>query len=213
MRQMMFTVHQSKLGFDETIAAVQKAAQKHGWQIPMVHDLQENYQQAGYEDMTRLKILYFCNPSGGYRILQDDENKPMSVMMPTGVSVYETRDGQVYIAGMNLERMSLMFGGVVKEVLQQGGANYVQAMAEVATPVEDQLKVDKKSCLVGCLSAAAVTAVLGGVVVTLLVKLFRWLMPKMMAKMMPEMMSAMEKAGVQPPCAQIVLEHLEAEKE
>ena len=128
IRKIMFTVHRSKLGFDETGHALTESAEKHGWEVPIVHDLQKRYHDAGFEDMTKITTLYFCDPSGGYRILKDDQNKPMSVMMPTGVSVYERNDGQVYIAGMNLERMSMMFGGAVKEVLRKGAALLFVAM-------------------------------------------------------------------------------------
>ena len=168
MRRMMFTVHHSELDFDETVARLNESAQKYGWEIPMVHDLQKRYQEAGYTDMTKVKTLYFCDPHGGYRILQDDVNKPMSVMMPMGVSVYETRDGQVYIAGMNLDRMSMMFGGVVKEVLREGAANYAQALANVATPeAAEEIKVDRARCCLGCLSFTAIAAAFVGVLVAI----------------------------------------------
>jgi uncharacterized protein (DUF302 family) len=120
MRKMMFTVHRSDLGFDETVAALRESALEHGWEVSMVHDLQACYQEAGFEDMTRVTTVYLCNPEGGYRILRDDANKPMTVMMPMGVSVYETHTSEINIAGMNSDRMGMMFGGTVKEVLRQG---------------------------------------------------------------------------------------------
>ena len=70
--------------------------------------------------MTRLQIIYFCDPPGGYRILKDDKNKPLSVMMPTGVSVYETSDGRTEIATMNLGMMSAMFPAPIQEVFEDG---------------------------------------------------------------------------------------------
>lgn len=45
-------------------------------------------EMAGLSDMTRVKILYLCNPEGGYEILKSDDFKAMSVMMPMPVSVY-----------------------------------------------------------------------------------------------------------------------------
>lgn len=216
MRRMMFTVHHSELGFDETVAALRESAEKHGWQISMVHDLQECYQEAGYEDMTRLTTLYFCNPQGGYRILQDDANKPMAVIMPMGVSVYETNAGQVHIAGMNLGSMSAMFGGTVKDVLREGAANYGRTLAGIAAPEPgEEIAVDGRRCCLGCVSLAAVGAALVGAIALIaskiIPKLMPKMMPKMMAKMMPKMMETMEEAGVQPPCAQIILERLETQ--
>jgi len=123
MQQMMFKVYQSKLGFDETVSAVAEAAPGNGWQVPDIRDLQKEYQEAGHSETTKVKIIYFCDPQGGYDILKDDSNKSMSVMMPMGVSIYETTDGRVEIAAMNLGMMSGMFSGVVQEVLNNGATN------------------------------------------------------------------------------------------
>jgi uncharacterized protein (DUF302 family) len=131
MQQMMFKVYQSKLGFDETVSAVAEAAPINGWQIPDIRDLQKEYQETGLSDTTKVKIIYFCNPQGGYDILQDDSNKSMSVMMPMGVSIYETSDGRVEIAAMNLGMMSGMFSGVVQEVLNNGAANLEKTLQRV----------------------------------------------------------------------------------
>ncbi|NIN35101.1 MAG: DUF302 domain-containing protein, partial [Gammaproteobacteria bacterium] len=58
-------------------------------------------------------------------------NKSMSVMMPMGVSIYETSDGRVEIAAMNLGMMSGMFSGVVQEVLSNGAANLEKTLQGV----------------------------------------------------------------------------------
>jgi len=216
MRKMMFTVHRSELAFDETVEALKASAQSHGWTVPMMHDLQESYREAGYEEMTRVTTLYLCDPDGGYQILKDDENKPMAVMMPMGVSVYETSDGDVYIAGMNLERMSMMFGGTVKEVLRGGAANYRETVDDIAEPEPcEEIEVDGGRCCLGiglgCVSLTAIVAALVGVMALIMVKVMPKIMPKMMAKMMPKMMEAMEEADIRPPCAQIILKKLETE--
>ncbi len=132
MKKMMFTVRKSRLDFEDTVAAIRESAIKNGWEIPSVYDLQQEYKKAGHEDMTRVKIIYFCNPHGGYRILKDDADKPMSVIMPAGVSVYEATDGQVYVAGINFELMSGMFGGTVREVLEEAAGNYARTLQDIA---------------------------------------------------------------------------------
>jgi uncharacterized protein (DUF302 family) len=131
MQHMMFKVYRSKLGFDETVSTVAEAASGNGWEIPDIRDLQEEYHKAGLSDMTKVKILYFCNPPGGYDILKEDQNKSMSVMMPMGVSVYQTSDGRVEIAAMNLGMMSGMFSGAVKDVLSNGAANLEKTLEGV----------------------------------------------------------------------------------
>jgi hypothetical protein len=142
--------------------------------------------------------------------MKDDADKPLSAMIPMGVSVYETNEGEVRIAGMSLERMSMMMVGTAKQVFSQGATNYKNALAELekTEPVADEVEVDKKACLLGCLGVlAAVVGLVAGMVV-LMVNLI----PKIMTVMMPKMMGAMEEAGVQPPCAQIILEHIEGQE-
>ena len=97
MPNMMFATYKSKLNFDETVSSLEESAKKNGWTIPEIRNLQQDYKEEGLEDMTKVKILYFCNSQGGYNILRNDDYKKLSVMMPMGVSVYETNDGQVKI--------------------------------------------------------------------------------------------------------------------
>jgi uncharacterized protein (DUF302 family) len=129
--KMMMKSYTSKLGFDETVEALEYNAVKCGWEIPQVRDLQNTYKKAGLSDMTRVKILYYCNPEGGYSILKNDEFKAMSVMMPMPVSVHEKNDGTVGISAMNLGMMSAMFSGDVKEVLTQGAENFEKSLEGV----------------------------------------------------------------------------------
>lgn len=136
MGQMMFRVDTSSLNFEETVSTLSESAKQNGWLIPDTRDLQHEYHEAGLNEMTRCTILYFCNPQGGYAIFtSNDTNKAMSVMMPMGVSVYETTDGQVKIAAMNLGLMSNFFSGAVKDVIKDGGARYEKSLeAVIAEP-------------------------------------------------------------------------------
>ncbi len=128
MQQMMFRVDTSTLSFEETVSSLTESARQNGWGID-TRDLQHEYHEAGLTDMTRCTILYFCNPQGGYNILtSSDKSKAMSVMMPMGVSIYETTGGQVEIAAMNLSLMSNFFSGVIKEVLKDGGERYEKSL-------------------------------------------------------------------------------------
>jgi len=52
-------------------------------------------------------------------------------MMPMGVSIYQTNDGQVKIAAMNIGFMSMMFGGIVKKVLQEGGERFRNSVENI----------------------------------------------------------------------------------
>lgn len=131
MPNKMFSKYKSKLDFADAVSSLEDSAIKNGWIISEIRDLQQDYIEAGLEEMTKVKILYFCNPQGGYNILKDDDYKKMSVMMPMGVSVYEANDGQVYIAAMNIGFMSMMFSGSVRKVLQESGENFRKSIENI----------------------------------------------------------------------------------
>lgn len=131
MQKMMFKTYTSKFGFDETVDKLHDNALNNGWTIPDVRNLQQEYIDSGIKEMTRLKVLYFCNSRGGYSIIQNDEKKAMSVMMPMGVSVYEKKDGSVDIAAMNIGMMGGMFSGETKEVLTDGGERLEASLKEI----------------------------------------------------------------------------------
>ncbi len=131
MQKMMFKTYTSKFGFDETVDKLHENALKNEFTIPDVRNLQQEYIDSGIKEMTKLKVLYFCNSRGGYSIIQNDEKKAMSVMMPMGVSVYEKKDGSVEIAAMNIGMMGGMFSGETKEVMIDGGERLEASLREI----------------------------------------------------------------------------------
>jgi len=117
MPRMMLTVHRSKLGFEETVSKIEQLAIDKGWKVPKIYDIQKSLMAAGHADMQRLKIISICQPDHAYEILKDDGRKKVSAIMPCRLGIYETKDGKVYISGMNLGLMSKMFGGVIEKVM------------------------------------------------------------------------------------------------
>jgi uncharacterized protein (DUF302 family) len=128
MKAVMFKVGKSKHDFEQTVQMVRENALRVGWDVPWHFELQRQYCEKGLSDMTKVVNLYLCNPQGGYDIMKSDVFKPMAVMIPTAVSVYETSGVKVYVSRMNLGRMSAMFRGIVREVLRSGGANLERAL-------------------------------------------------------------------------------------
>lgn len=131
MAKMMFSSRPSRFGFAETVDKVRTAALDNGWTVPQVLDLQDHYHHAGQPEMRRTTIVYYCNSKGGAAIAKDDANKPMLVMMPTGVAIYETSSGEVRVAHMNFGLMRHMFGGVIKDVLTKSAHNMEKALTAV----------------------------------------------------------------------------------
>ena len=167
MKKRFFTVRKSQLGFDETVSAISKAAQEHGWEVPSAYDLQKAGQKAGYEDMTKVKVITLYNPHDGYTLLPDDDNKLLSALMPLNVSVYETNDGQVYVAGMNLGRISKMFRGVARDGLKASADNRAQLLENIV----DQAEADNLRRLTGLSAVVIGIGALVGAIVAIVSKL------------------------------------------
>jgi len=131
MPKMMMKSYVSKLGFEETIQTIIDTAPKYDWIIPEVRDLQEDYHRAGVKEMTRMKVIYFCNPQSAYGILKNDDLKPMSVIMPMGVSIYEKANGSVEVSAWNLGMMSKMFEKNIKEILENASENVNKTLEKI----------------------------------------------------------------------------------
>lgn len=132
MGQTMFRVDHSGLSFEETVTALSASAEKNGWTIPDTRDLQREYHEAGLDEMTPCKILYFCDAEGGYAILSSsDTNKAFSALMPIGVSVYQTATGEVEVAAVNLGLMSHFFSGTTKQVFAESGVRYEKSLEAI----------------------------------------------------------------------------------
>jgi uncharacterized protein (DUF302 family) len=119
MPKLMITIHQSKLPLDETVAGLEKAALDRKWKVPKIYDIQKTLQDAGFADMTALKILSICQPTHAYNILKNDKDKLVTAIMPCRMAVYKGNDGKVYIAEMNMGLMSQMFGGSIARIMGQ----------------------------------------------------------------------------------------------
>lgn len=133
LRHTMLRDDASRLPFDDTVDRVQERARAVGWNLPHVLDIQEYYQRHGQPDMGRATVVYFCDPDAGYTITREDAFKPLSVLMPSGVCVYETSTGQVRVARMNFGFMARIFGGAVRRAMAQGGRRLEAALAGVVT--------------------------------------------------------------------------------
>lgn len=117
MPKLMIKTHESRLNFEETVAALQTAAQGKQWLVPKVYDLQASLKKEGHADMGKLSILSLCQPEYAYNILKNDSDKFVSAVMPCRMGVYEAQDGKVMVAGMNMGLMSRLFGGNIAKVM------------------------------------------------------------------------------------------------
>ncbi len=119
---MMINKKKSEFSFETTVAKIKENIEQEGWLLQGIKRIDKSVQKHGENTNVKVALLEICHPKYAAQMINDKESTHISVMMPCTVSVYETAEGEVYIATMNIKPMAWMFGGKVKEVM--GGAVY-----------------------------------------------------------------------------------------
>ncbi len=122
MPSMMIVTKESKLGFEETVAALEKRIPEQGWSIPGGKPINMNKALAGHGVIfkPRVTLVKLCNAHYAKSVLQTD--RYVSCLMPCTMAVWEGDDGKVYLSEMNMGLMARMFGGNIARVM---GGNVV----------------------------------------------------------------------------------------
>lgn len=122
--------NKSKLGFDETVKYISDKALEKGWKVPIVHDLKNAVGKAGY-DVRPVKVIEICNPHFASKILENDESRIITPLIPLRISVYELENGDVIIARFNPDMISKMFGDAAEDVLLKACATSEEIVSEI----------------------------------------------------------------------------------
>lgn len=117
MPGMMLNESLSPYGLEETVDRVQKNAVEAGWVVSGIVRLEASIAKHGAPAVPRTWLINLCQANHASRILSDDSDRVVSVMMPCTISVYEKSDGRTYIGSMNAALLGRMFGGTVAEVM------------------------------------------------------------------------------------------------
>ncbi len=115
MPGMMIVTHESRLGFDETVAAIEAGAEAKGWASPGTLRLDKSLAKHGVPFEPRVAVFQLCHPRYAERVLTSD--RWASSLMPCAISVWEADDGRVQVSKMNTGLMGTLFGGTIAEVM------------------------------------------------------------------------------------------------
>jgi len=111
----MIVTSPSSLGFDETVATLEKTTTDQGWVVSAVMDLNKSLAAGGVAFEPRVKLIKLCKPEYAANILKTDRD--ISVMMPCTLAVWEDDAGKVMVSRMNTGLMGRLFGGNVARVM------------------------------------------------------------------------------------------------
>ncbi len=122
----MMVDKRSRLGFNETVTALQEAAKKRGWEIGPVMDMQEAMIKAGHKEAKPFKMLVMCNKSLAEDLIKAQIAQKSMPFAPCRISVFEGTDGKIYIAKPNTELMAQMatpaFAPLLKKFAEEENA-------------------------------------------------------------------------------------------
>jgi uncharacterized protein (DUF302 family) len=106
----------SPCDFEKTVQLLTDAAVKKNWNIPATHDLQQSLAKAG-KAVNSVKVLEVCKPEYSGKMLEKNDERIVSVMMPCRISVYLKEDGRTYIAMINGTALVAGMPESVREVM------------------------------------------------------------------------------------------------
>lgn len=92
--------HQSKFKFEKTVDLLVAEAERREWKVPAVHDLQLSLAKSGKE-VKPVKVIEICKPDYSGKMLELNDERIISVMMPCRISVYEKDNGLTYVSLIN----------------------------------------------------------------------------------------------------------------
>ncbi len=115
MRTLMITEHDSPLGFDETVAGLERSIKENGWVVAGSRDLNKSMKKNGVDFGPKVRLIELCKPPYAAEVLEDDRH--LACLMPCTIAVYQGEDGAVKISKMNTGLMGKVFGGTVSRVM------------------------------------------------------------------------------------------------
>jgi len=122
----MMVEKRSRLGFNETVAALQDAAKKQGWEVGPVMDIQAALLKAGQKDAKPFKMMVMCNKNLAESLIKAQVAQKAMPFAPCRLSVFEGDDGKIYIAKPNTEFMAQMaapaFAPLLKKFVEEENA-------------------------------------------------------------------------------------------
>ena len=125
-----FFDNQSKYDFDETIMQLQAEVERKTWKLTAIHDLQQTMKTYG-KDVLPVKVFAVCHPAQSSKILEKDNERIVSCMMPCRISVYEKSDGKTYISRLNAAPIAKSYGGIVEQVMTDSANEIEEILSDI----------------------------------------------------------------------------------
>ena len=120
----------SRYDFANTVEKLVAEAERREWKVPFVHDLQQSLAKSGKE-VKPVKVIEICKPEYSGKMLELNDERIISVMMPCRISVYEKEDGKTYIALVNTGNMSSQLPDNIASVMKSAADESLEIVKTV----------------------------------------------------------------------------------
>jgi uncharacterized protein (DUF302 family) len=118
METNQFIIEQtSPYNMDKTVEMITEKAKELNWSVPFVHDLQQSLAKSGKE-VKPVKVIEICKPEYSGKMLELNDERIISVMMPCRISVYMKNDGITYVAIINVALLMDKMPGSIAHVMK-----------------------------------------------------------------------------------------------
>ena len=114
----LFIETRSPYNFDQSIEKLSEIILTGGWNISVTLDLQASLSKSGIETLP-VKVIELCHPKLASQILQNNDTRVFSGMLPCKLSVYLKDDGKTYISMMNSVLVASQIGGPVEKIMTE----------------------------------------------------------------------------------------------
>ena len=108
----------SKFDFGKTVDLLIAEAGRREWNVPAVHDLQQSLAKSG-KTVKPVKVIEICKPRYSGQMLELNDERIISVMMPCRISVYEKEDGKTYVGLINAGELATGLQATIARVMKE----------------------------------------------------------------------------------------------
>jgi uncharacterized protein (DUF302 family) len=113
----LFFESESPFHFETSVEKLTETINEAGWKTPAIHDLQQTMRNFG-KDVMAVKVFEICHPKHSSRILELNDERVVSALMPCRISVYEKTNGKTYFSRINSAMIAASIGGIIAEVMK-----------------------------------------------------------------------------------------------
>lgn len=108
LRHSLIYEYESKLGYDETIATIKKNIDNSpGWVVRF----EAGCSTPKIKDGSKITIMKLCHNKYGATLLNDQNTRKTSAIIPCTFAIYQKSDGKVYISRVNVSLLGNFLGG------------------------------------------------------------------------------------------------------